>query len=138
MINGTWDSADLDISLVAPDGTRVSWMGGRTDVTVADSTAHDREQLSVKRLKKGNYLIEISRGDPRDTRRCAARSTSACSATKKSMPFELAGERTVVGKIAVTMTSHLEPVNPNDARWLQPGLQNRRDIRRARPALLIE
>jgi hypothetical protein len=56
---------------------------------------------------------------------------------KKSMPFELTGERTVVGKISVTMISHLEPVNPGDARWLNQGI-NRPDLRprggRPRPA----
>jgi hypothetical protein len=100
-------------------------MGGRTDITVADSTAHDREQLAVKRLKKGNYLIEISRGDRAAS---TVRGTLDVSVLgqKKSLPFELAGERVVVGKIAVTMHSHLEPVNPADARWLRPGWQNRR------------
>ena len=33
VINAHWDdAADLDVSLVTPDGTRVSWMGGRSDV----------------------------------------------------------------------------------------------------------
>jgi hypothetical protein len=39
------------------------------------------------------------------------------------MPFELSGERVVVGKINVTMISHLEPVNPGDARWLNQGVR---------------
>jgi tetratricopeptide (TPR) repeat protein len=128
VISGKWDNtADLDISLVAPDGSRVSWMGGRRDITVADSTATDREQLSVKRLKKGNYLIEISRGEQAKS---TVRGTLDVSVLgqKKSIPFELAGERTVVGKISVTMTSHLEPVNPGDARWLNQGNNNRRDM----------
>jgi tetratricopeptide (TPR) repeat protein len=121
VIDGKWTStADLDISLVAPDGTRVSWMGGRSDITVADSTARDREQLAVKRLRKGNYLIEISRGEPTNG---PVRGTLDVSVLgqKKSLPFELTGERTVVGKISVTMISHLEPVNPGDARWLNMG-----------------
>jgi ferric-dicitrate binding protein FerR (iron transport regulator)/tetratricopeptide (TPR) repeat protein len=129
VIAGRWDnSADLDISLVAPDGTRVSWMGGRTDITVADSTASDREQLSVKRLKKGNYLIEISRGEATTT---PIRGTLDVSVLgqKKALPFELTGTRTVVGSIKVTMHSHLEPMNPGDARFLRPGWQNRPDIR---------
>ena len=64
VINGTWDrGADLDLTLVAPDGTRVSWQGGRSDVTVADATALDREELAVKTLRRGNYLLEITRGD---------------------------------------------------------------------------
>jgi len=143
VINGKWDGAsDLDISLVAPDGTRVSWMGGRTDITVADSTAHDREQLAVKRLRKGNYLIEINRGEPAKS---TVRGTVDVSVLgqKKSMPFELTGDRMVVGKIAMTLTSHLEPVNPGDARWLNQGWQqqqwqqqNLRRQRGGRPGMI--
>src|SRR5690606_1563968 len=100
VIKGTWEAGpDLDISLVAPDGTRVSWMGGRTDVTVADSTARDREQLSVKRLKKGNYLIEISRGEQAGTAPVRGTLDVSVLGQKKSLPFELTGARTVVGKI---------------------------------------
>ena len=116
VITGKWDATnDLDISLIAPDGTRVSWMGGRSDVTVADSTAHDREELSVRRLKKGNYLIEISRGE---TSSAPVHGTLDISAlgVKKAMPFELAGSHATVGKIAVTLTPHLVPVN--SAEWL--------------------
>jgi hypothetical protein len=126
VINGKWDNnADLDISLVAPDGSRVSWMGGRTDITVADSTAHDREQLAIKTLRKGNYLIEINRAEPTNT---AVRGTLDVTVLgqKKAFPFELTGTHATVGKISITLTSHLEPVNPNDMRWLQgnPNWQN--------------
>lgn len=123
VINGRWDSTtDLDISLVAPDGTRVSWMGGRKDVNVADSTARDREQLAVKRLKKGNYLIEISRAEPTSA---PVRGTLDVTVLgqKKALPFELSGARQVVGTISVTLSSHLEPVNPSDARFLGPQLR---------------
>jgi len=43
---------------------------------------------------------------------------------KKTFPFELTGTHATVGRISVTMSSHLEPVNPSDARWLNtPGVQ---------------
>ncbi|NVB82499.1 MAG: VWA domain-containing protein [Kofleriaceae bacterium] len=120
VITGKWDSSsDLDISLVAPDGTRVSWMGGRNDITVADSTARDREQLAVKKLRRGNYLVEISRAEPTTSTVRGSLDISVLG-QKRSMPFELTGARTVVGKISVTVTSHLEPVNPGDRRWLGP------------------
>jgi hypothetical protein len=121
IINAKWDqTADLDISLVAPDGSRVSWMGGRNDINVADSTAHDREQLAVKKLRRGNYLVEITRGESTST---PVRGTLDVSVLgqKLALPFELTGTHATVGRIAVTMTSHLEPVNPADARWLQMG-----------------
>jgi tetratricopeptide (TPR) repeat protein len=124
VINGKWYSnADLDISLVAPDGTRVSWMGGRNDITVADSTAHDREQLAVKILRKGNYLIEINRAEP-TTSTVRGSVDVTVLGQKRSFPFELTGNRQTVGQISVTMHSHLEPVNPADARFLQQGWNN--------------
>ncbi len=132
VINGSWDNnADLDISLVAPDGTRVSWMGGRNDITVADSTSHDREQLAVKRLRKGNYLIEITRGEATSS---TVRGTVDVTVLgqKRSFPFELTGNRQTVGQIAVTMHSHLEPVNPNDAQFLGP------QVGRGRPDRWVE
>jgi tetratricopeptide (TPR) repeat protein len=134
VINGTWSSTtDLDISLIAPDGTRVSWMGGRNDITVADSTSQAREQLSVKRLKKGNYLIEISRAES-TTSPVRGSIDVTVLGQKQAFPFELTGNRQVVGKISVTLSSHLEPVNPGDARWLGPQFQNQnRNNRRPRP-----
>ncbi len=123
VITGKWDStADLDITLVAPDGTRVSWMGGRTDITVADATSGDREQLAVRRLKKGNYLIEINRADAGSGTIRGSLDVTVLG-KKQAFPFELPGSRVVVGKIAVTMQSHLEPLNPGDARFLGPGFR---------------
>ena len=51
---------------------------------------------------------------------------------KRSFPFELTGTRQVVGTISVTLQSHLEPVNPSDARWLGPQFQNQ-NVRRGLP-----
>jgi tetratricopeptide (TPR) repeat protein len=111
VVNAKWDSgADLDVSLVTPDGTRVSWMGGRSDVIVNDSTSTERESLAVRSLRRGNYLVEITRGD-------AARSTVHGSldvtvlGVKKTLPFELTGTHGTVGRVAVTLESHLEPVD---------------------------
>jgi tetratricopeptide (TPR) repeat protein len=121
VINGTWDgSTDLDISLVAPDGSRVSWMGGRTDITVADSTARDREQLAVRRLRKGNYLVEVNRADPTSSPIHGTVSVTVLG-QRRSFPFELTGTHATVGQISVTMHSHMEPVNPADARFLGRG-----------------
>jgi hypothetical protein len=111
VVNAKWDAgADLDVSLVAPDGTRVSWMGGRNDVIVADTTASDREELAVRTLRRGNYLIEVTRGD---TGRGTVRGSLDVTVlgVRKTLPFELTGPRTVVGRVAVTLESHLEAID---------------------------
>ncbi|MBA3820033.1 MAG: hypothetical protein H0X17_14155 [Deltaproteobacteria bacterium] len=88
----------------------MSWMGGRTDVTVSDATSTEREQLAVKRLKRGTYLLEITRngGGGGDVRRGSLDITALGS--KTTLPFELSGERTVVGRVAITLDSRLERV----------------------------
>jgi tetratricopeptide (TPR) repeat protein len=110
VINGTWmNPADLDVSLITPDGTRVSWMGGRSDVAVNNSTSTTREELAIRTLRRGNYLIEISRADGLTG---PVRGTLDVSVLgdHRSMPFELTGSHVTVGRIAVTLTSHLEPI----------------------------
>jgi ferric-dicitrate binding protein FerR (iron transport regulator)/tetratricopeptide (TPR) repeat protein len=121
VVNATWDTAaDLDLTLVAPDGTRVSWQGGRSDVMVADATAHDREELAIKTLRRGNYLLEITRGD---VARSPVRGTLDVTVlgVKKSLPFELTGTHAVVGHVNVTLQSHLEAVDGSGWRLTPQG-----------------
>ena len=111
-INARWDGgADLDVSLVAPDGTRVSWMGGRTDVAVADVDQHRaraaRDQHAPPR--------QLPRRDHARRRRLTRplRGTLDISVlgTRKSLPFELAGSRLTVGRIGVSLEEHLETID---------------------------
>ncbi|MDB4956122.1 MAG: hypothetical protein JWO36_3691 [Myxococcales bacterium] len=128
VVAARWDRpADLDLSLVTPDGTRVSWMGGRTDAIVTDATSTDRELLAVKSLRRGNYLIEISRATPSSG---PVRGTLDISAlgSKRSLPFELTGDHTVVGRISISLQEQLEEVAPNQPRMIMgavsdPGLR---------------
>jgi hypothetical protein len=118
VVRAHWDGgADLDVSIVSPEGTRLSWMGGRPDLAVADVTSAEREELAIKSLKRGNYLVEIGRGAPSSG---AVRGTLdiAVLGIRRSLPFELVGDRLVVGRISVALESHLEEVD-NGERWRQ-------------------
>ncbi len=111
VIDARWaGGADLDLSLVTPEGTRVSWMGGRPDVMVADTTSGERERLAVRSLKRGNYLVEVTRGSLSIG---PIRGTIDITVlgTKTSLPFELLGSRAVVGRIAVSLREQLEMVD---------------------------
>ncbi|HSJ99884.1 MAG TPA: FecR domain-containing protein, partial [Kofleriaceae bacterium] len=116
VLTARWEGGeDLDLSLVSPDGTRVSWMGGRTDVTVADATSAAREQLAIRTLRRGNYLVEIGRGDAPSGRAIhPIRGTVeiAVLGTKRSLPFELAGARAAIGRIGVSLEERLETIDP--------------------------
>jgi ferric-dicitrate binding protein FerR (iron transport regulator) len=110
VIDGTWmNPADLDISLITPDGTRVSWMGGRSDVVVNDSTSTTREEMALKTLRRGAYLIELSRADGA-TGPVRGTLDVTVLGEHRSLPFEMTGTHVTVGKINVTLTSHLEPI----------------------------
>jgi hypothetical protein len=125
LINATWDrGADLDLTRVAPDGTRVSWQGGRSDVIVNDATATDREELAIKTLRRGKYLVEITRGD---AARSPVRGTLDITVlgVKKALPFELVGTHGVVGHIDVSLVSHLEEVDASNGEEMAPVLTAR-------------
>ncbi len=90
VIAARWDGGDdLDLSLVTPDGTRVSWMGGLPDARVDDATSGAQEQLALRTIKRGNYLIEIGRGGPGTTTVRGTIDVTVLGA-KKSFRFELA------------------------------------------------
>ncbi len=50
---------DLDLSIVTPQGTRVSWLGGRRSVVGEAATTPGVERLGLRRLPRGTYRIEI-------------------------------------------------------------------------------
>ena len=110
MVNAHWEAnADLDLSIVTPTGQRVSWMGGRADVVVGDAASSEREQLALKSIKRGNYLIEISRGNSSTGPVHGAIDVTVLG-TKKTLPFELLGSRAVVGRLAISLQERLEQI----------------------------
>jgi tetratricopeptide (TPR) repeat protein len=117
VIKARWDAgADLDLTLVTPEGARVSWMGGRSDVVTADVTSTDREALAVKALRRGNYLVEITRASsisPTTTGSGPVRGTLDITAlgAHRSIPFELSGARAVVGRVSVHLEEHFEELD---------------------------
>ena len=68
LLEASWTgSADGDLTLVTPQGTRISWMGGRTTVVGDDATRLGRERLGLRRATPGTYYVEVTRADPNDT-----------------------------------------------------------------------
>ena len=94
-------------------------MGGRSDVTVADSTSTDREQLAIRSLKRGNYLVEVTRnGNAQGPVRGSLDLTVL--GAKKTIPFELLGSRTTVGRVSINLEQRLERIWDDGNRcWVQ-------------------
>ncbi|MDP3273799.1 MAG: VIT domain-containing protein [Deltaproteobacteria bacterium] len=63
-VEARWDTpVDLDLAVIDPSGTRVTWAWGRTrGLTVLNAQGRDGESLGLSRLSQtGDYVIELSR-----------------------------------------------------------------------------
>jgi tetratricopeptide (TPR) repeat protein len=110
-VDATWEGgSDLDISIVTPQGTRLSWMGGRDGMFVEDTRDTKHEKLTLKKLKRGNYLIEVSRTKVGDTTPIAGKLIIRAHGSKRAVKFELTGDTAVVARLGVSMESRLEEV----------------------------
>lgn len=62
LASATWTGgADVDLSLVTPQGTRISWMGGRRNVVGSSGRGRGQERLGLRRAGTGTYHVEVSR-----------------------------------------------------------------------------
>lgn len=117
-IDATWNGAtDLDVTIVAPDGTRLSWMGGRTTVVGSDTAAIGREHLGLRSAPVGSYVIEIARTDaaPGATPAQLGRPITGELRIRAlddttTIPFRLDGARVEVARARIHRESRLEPV----------------------------
>jgi hypothetical protein len=117
-IDASWSSAtDLDVTIVAPDGTRLSWMGGRTTIVGSDAAAIGREHLGLRTAPVGSYVIEIARTDaaPDATPAQLGRPITGELRIRAlddtmTVPFRLDGARVEVARARIHRESRLEAV----------------------------
>ena len=102
--------ADLDLSLITPQGSRVSWLGGKKGVSAADAASTRTERLALRRIGKGRYLVEIARTRAGDTTPVEGTVEITVLGVTRTLPFRLDGDRAVLGRVGVTMRSRLEEV----------------------------
>ena len=119
-IDASWIGAnDLDVTIVAPDGTRLSWMGGRTSVVGSDTAALGREHLGLRSATVGSYVIEIARTDATSDATRAQRGRPITGELRiraldetMTVPFRLEGPRVEVARARIHRESRLEQVQP--------------------------
>jgi hypothetical protein len=110
VIDASWDGpSDLDVSVVTPQGGRLSWLGGRVGVFGAMATAAGRERLGLARLSRGNYLIEVSRSQVGDQRPVRGTIDVSAHGKRRRLSFELVGDHATVGRIRVARRWRLVP-----------------------------
>ena len=106
------------VTIVAPDGTRLSWMGGRTTVIGTDANAIGREHLGLRTAPVGSYVIEISRTDAPEGATTPAQMGRPIVGELRiraldedtRIPFRLDGARVEVARARIHRESRLEPV----------------------------
>src|SRR5690606_35756045 len=58
-IEAEWEGGgDLDVSIITPQGTRLSWMGGRTTVVGDAARSSDGERIGLRYTAPGRYIVE--------------------------------------------------------------------------------
>ncbi len=118
-VDATWSGGDdIDIAIITPDGTRLSWMGGRTTVVGRDASAAGRELIGLSRASVGNYVIEISRTGSDGTGHAISGDLRIRALDdNRTVHFTLPeGEsHRAVARAAVRRESRLEPVS--GGRW---------------------
>lgn len=110
-IDADWSgSSDLDIALITPDGQRVSWLGAPTRqvISARDVTSRDREGLALRSAPAGNYVIELVRASGTGT--VHGNLSLTIANLRKTVPFTLRDNRTVVGIATLTSVSKLIPI----------------------------
>jgi Mg-chelatase subunit ChlD/tetratricopeptide (TPR) repeat protein len=109
--SATWSgTSDVDLCIVTPQGTRLSWMGGRASVFASDATTLGRETLGLRSASVGSYVVEVVRTKPGDAQTVAGRVNVTVLGERRTLPFVLTGERTVLGRVEVRRESRLERV----------------------------
>jgi len=111
ILRASWrGEEDLDLSVITPQGTRLSWMGGRRSVVGDDAAREGEERIGLRRAARGSYYIEISRRSGSDGERIDGDVRVNLLGERRSLPFTLTGERTVVGLVRVAGRWRMERV----------------------------
>jgi len=109
LLDATWTGgSDVDLTLVTPQGTRLSWMGGRTTVIGDDASRIGRERVGLRRATPGTYYVEVNRADPNDTSRVRGEIRVRAFGETERIPFELEGVRAQVGQVSVVRRWRME------------------------------
>lgn len=112
-VSANWQGgAELDIALIDPRGTLISWQGGRSGVTSSGAMSTDREALGVSRAASGEWLVEVVRGErhPSDDP-VRGELTVSILGERRTIPFTLRGARVRVARAAVVRESRLVPAS---------------------------
>lgn len=109
IVEAEWTGgSDVDVTLVTPQGTRLSWMGGRTNVVGDDATRIGHERVGLRRAGTGRYYIEVNRVDEHDRSPIRGQLNIRALGETQRIPFELTEARASVGSVRVVRRWRLQ------------------------------
>jgi hypothetical protein len=115
VLDATWNRGDdLDLALISPQGTRISWMGGRKSVFADRVADAGSERLGLGVVSPGTYRVEISRTNTTELQPVRGRIRLSALGIRQDLPFSLLGRQVVAATLVIERKWHLEPVRP---RW---------------------
>lgn len=107
-IEARWDGdVDVDLSLLHPDGHRVSWLGAptRSVITATDVLSLEREGLALRGATPGEYVVEVVRGEGSGP--VSGTLDITIGQRREKVRFTLDDARQAVGVARVSLTEHL-------------------------------
>ena len=107
-IEAHWnDDVDVDLSILHPDGHRVSWLGAptRSVITATDVLSREREGLALRGARAGEYVIEIVRGEGSGT--VQGTLVVTLGTLRREVPFHLETDRVSIGVARIQMKEKL-------------------------------
>jgi tetratricopeptide (TPR) repeat protein len=111
-VEAVWDDdVDLDLALLAPDGSRLSWLGAPTRAVISarDVVGGRGEQLAIRGAPAGEYVVEVVRA--KGEGRVRGKVTVAIGSSRRTVPFELDGVRATIAIASVELRQRLVPVS---------------------------
>jgi hypothetical protein len=114
VVNASWNAdadADMDISIVEPNGMRAAWCGRAGGVHVSDATSTAREALALTSSSTGPFVIELVRGHG-GSRSVTGSLVVRALGVAQTFPFTLpaGAARVQVARVDVRMDAELVPV----------------------------
>jgi hypothetical protein len=113
-VEATWDAGeDLDVALVDKNGARISWMGGpgKIQTTARLQSAAGSEGLGIVNLGAGSYVVEVARTRVGSDTPVRGSVTIRAAGETRVVPFVVTGPRVEVGRVDITYTPRLIPVD---------------------------
>ncbi|MCX5742436.1 MAG: hypothetical protein NT062_08070, partial [Proteobacteria bacterium] len=111
-------------------------MGGRADAIATDATSTERETLALRSIRRGNFLVEVSRGKTSTfVPNASVHGTLDITllGQRQSIPFDLKGARTIVGRVGIALQEQMvdDDGTPVFRNYGEPGWD--RGVRTPRP-----